>query len=112
MTSGPPEEGEAFFQATCQGYLIKVQAVPGAARTEVAGLYGDRLKVRLAAPPEKGAANRELLEFLARRLQLGKKAVRLLSGEASRAKVVVVDGLEPELRHRLRALLPPARPSP
>ncbi len=101
---------EAFFQATCQGYLIKVQVVPGAARTQVTGLLGDRLKVRVAAPPEKGAANRELLEFLARRLEVPKQAVRLASGSGSRAKVVAVDGLEPELRRRLLALLPPQAP--
>ncbi|MCL6621624.1 MAG: DUF167 domain-containing protein [Syntrophobacterales bacterium] len=97
---------EAFFAVTCQGYLVRVQAVPGAGRTEVAGLVGDRLKIRLAAPPEKGAANRELLAFLAARLGLPRQAVRLLHGAGSRAKLVAVDGLEPELWQRLRQLLP------
>lgn len=103
---------EAFFAVTCQGYLLRVQAVPGAGRTEVAGLYGDRLKIRLAAAPEKGAANRELVAFLAARLGVPAKAVRLLHGAASRAKLVAVDGLEPELRQRLRALLPESPESP
>ncbi len=98
-------EGEAFFQPTCQGFLLRLQVVPGAARTEVAGLLGDRLKVRVAAPPEKGAANQVLLAFLAQRLKIPKQAVRLCSGAGSRAKVVAVDGLDPDLRRRLQALL-------
>jgi len=78
---------------------------PGARRTEVAGQHGDRLKIRVAAAPEKGAANQELLAFLAARLQVPKSALRLASGAQSRAKVVEIAGLEPELRQRLEKLL-------
>jgi uncharacterized protein (TIGR00251 family) len=95
-----------FFQATCQGYVLLVHAVPGASRTEVAGLHGDRLKVKVAAPPVKGAANEELLAFLAKRLKLPKKAVHLLTGAASRAKTVAIHDLSPDLGERLRALWP------
>ena len=42
-----------FFLPTAQGYLLRLTVVPGAQRTQVVGLYGDRLKVRLAAPPGK-----------------------------------------------------------
>ena len=95
-----------FFQATSQGYLLRLTVAPGARRTEVVGLLGDRLKVRLAAPPEKGAANRELIAFLARELKLPKTALRLTGGSQSRAKVVEVLGLDPELQRRLQELLP------
>jgi uncharacterized protein (TIGR00251 family) len=95
-----------FFQATCQGFILRLTAAPGARRTEVVGLYGDRLKVRLAAPPEKGAANQELIAFLARELKIPKSAIRLLGGAQSRAKVVEVLGLDPELQNRLYALIP------
>jgi uncharacterized protein (TIGR00251 family) len=95
-----------FFQATRQGYLLRLTVAPGASRTEVVGLYGDRLKVRLAAPPEKGAANRELIAFLARELKLPKTAIRLTFGSQSRAKVVEILGLDPELARRLQELLP------
>ena len=54
----------SFFLPTGQGYVLRLMVVPGAQRTQVVGLYGDRLKLRLAAPPEKGAANRELIAFL------------------------------------------------
>ncbi|MFZ2087482.1 MAG: DUF167 domain-containing protein [Desulfobaccales bacterium] len=94
-----------FFLPTCQGYLVKIHVVPGARRTTVAGLHGDRLKVKVAAPPEKGRANEELLAFLARSLQVPLKALQLTSGASSRAKVVAVHDLSPDLKSRLLALL-------
>ncbi len=95
-----------FFQPTGRGYLLRLTVVPGARRTEVVGLYGDRLKVRVAAPPEKGAANQELLAFLARALRLPKTALRLALGAGSRSKVVEVHDLSPDLDQRLSNLLP------
>jgi uncharacterized protein (TIGR00251 family) len=95
-----------FFSPTCQGYLLKVHVVPGARQTAVAGLHGDRLKVKVASPPEKGRANQELLEFLARSLKVPLKAMHLTSGAASRAKVVTVHDLSPDLKSRLLALVP------
>ena len=94
-----------FYNPTCQGYLLKLHVVPGSRKTAVAGLHGDRLKVKVAAPPEKGRANEELLEFLARSLQVPRKVVHLASGAASRAKVVAVNDLSPDLRSRLAGLL-------
>jgi hypothetical protein len=97
----------SFFLPTCQGYRLLLLVTPGARRTQVVGLQGDRLKVRVAAAPEKGAANQELLAFLAARLQVPKSALRLAAGVQSRAKVVEVLGLEPELRGRLEKLIDP-----
>ena len=95
-----------FFQPTSQGYILRLTVVPGAQRTQVVGLYGDRLKVRLAAPPEKGAANRELIAFLARALNLPKSALKLTLGPQSRTKVVTVYDLSPDLGQRLGRLVP------
>jgi len=95
-----------FFLPTCQGYVLKLHVVPGAGKTAVAGLHGDRLKVKVAAPPEKGRANKELLNFLARSLKVPRQAVHLTVGATSRAKVVEIHDLSPELRSRLTSLLP------
>ena len=95
-----------FFLPTSQGYLVKVHAVPGASQTAVAGLHGGRLKVKVAAPPEKGRANEELLAFLARALKVPPNALHLTSGATSRTKVVAVHDLSPDLKSRLLALLP------
>ena len=67
--------------------------MPGAARTQVMGRLGQAIKVRVAAAPEDGAANREPTEFVAARLGLAKGAVALSAGAASRDKVLSVDGL-------------------
>ena len=100
-----------FFLPTGQGYLLRLTVVPGAQRTQVVGLYGDRLKVRLAAPPEKGSANRELIDFLARSLNLPKSSFRLTTGAQSRSKVVAVDDRSPDLRDRLSLLVPASKES-
>ncbi len=92
-----------------QGYILRLTAVPGAQRTQVVGLYGDRLKVRLAAPPEKGAANQELIVFLAKSLDLPKSSLKLTSGAQSRTKVVAVYDRSPELGERLERLVPEPR---
>ncbi len=101
----------SFFLPTGQGYLLRLTVVPGAQRTQVVGLHGDRLKVRLAAPPEKGAANRELIAFLARALNLPKSSLKLTLGAQSRTKVVAVYDRSPEVRDRLSRLAPDSSPS-
>jgi len=72
---------------------LSLHVQPGAKRTEFAGLHGDALKVRLAAPPVDGKANVCLQSFLAKFLEVPKSAVRLLAGESSRQKVVRIEGV-------------------
>ena len=71
---------------------------PGAKRTEVAGLHGDALKIRLAAPPIEGRANEALLKFIAESFGVPLRQVELKQGGQSRHKVVAVTGskVEPE----------------
>lgn len=63
---------------------------PGASRTEIAGEHGDRLKLRISAPPVEGAANRAVVEFVAERLNVARAAVTVVRGATSRAKTVAV----------------------
>lgn len=67
---------------------------PGAKKTEFAGLHGDALKIRLAAPPVDGKANEALVKFVAETLGLAKSAVCLKSGQTSRRKVLEVLGTD------------------
>lgn len=71
---------------------------PGAKRTEVAGLHGEALKIRLAAPPVEGRANEALLKFVAASFGVPLRQVELKQGGQSRHKVVAVTGsrIEPE----------------
>jgi uncharacterized protein len=96
----------AWIHPTGTGYLIKIHVAPGAADNRIVGLYGDRLKIRIAAAPEKGAANKTLLDFLAHRLDVPKSQLRLKSGARDRTKVVEIIGLEPQIRERLLSLWP------
>jgi uncharacterized protein (TIGR00251 family) len=72
---------------------LRIHVQPRASRTEIAGLHGDALKVRIAAPPAEGAANEALVRFLADRLGVPRGAVRLEAGRAARAKIVRVLGI-------------------
>lgn len=84
--------------------LLSIRAAPNAKRTACAGLMedGETWKIRLAAPPEDGRANTELLEWLAETLQVRKQALSLVSGASSRSKRVAVEGLDAaEARARL-----------
>lgn len=86
---------------------VRLKVVPGASRDEVLGPYGDRLKVRVSAPPEGGAANRALLALLAGRLRLSPGAVRLVSGAGTPLKVVGVRGASPQAVACALGLTPP-----
>ena len=71
---------------------------PGAKRTDVAGLHGEALKIRLAAPPIEGRANEALLKFIAESFGVPVRQVELKQGGQSRHKVVAITGskVEPE----------------
>ena len=71
--------------------ILELHVQPGASRTEFAGKHGERIKVRLAAPPQDGKANAALIEFLARHYGVPRRSVRITSGLKSRQKRVVID---------------------
>jgi uncharacterized protein (TIGR00251 family) len=95
-----------WLHPSSTGYLLKIQVVPGAAENKIIGPYGDRLKIRIAAIPEKGSANKTLLDFLAHRLGLTKNQVRLKSGGRDRSKLIEIVSSEPHLRELLLSLWP------
>lgn len=81
---------------------IALKVVPGAKRDEIAGPLGDRLKVRVAAPPEDGKANRAVCAVIAAALGIKPKSVSVVVGLASAEKIVRVEGVqESEVRRRL-----------
>jgi uncharacterized protein (TIGR00251 family) len=79
-----------------------VRVVPRASRSCVAGEHEGALRVRVAAPPIEGAANEELMRFLARALDVPPRAVEIVSGHTSKTKRVRVHGATPA---RLKSLL-------
>jgi uncharacterized protein (TIGR00251 family) len=76
-----------------EGALVIVSVLPRAARTEYAGVQGDAMKFRVAAPPVGGAANDALCAFLAERLGIPRSAVAVRAGHGSRRKRVLLKGV-------------------
>ncbi|HEY0171551.1 MAG TPA: DUF167 domain-containing protein [Pyrinomonadaceae bacterium] len=74
--------------------VFAVRVAPRASRTAAAGVHDGALKVRVAAPPVEGAANVELARFLSKAFGVPARAVEILSGHASKSKVVRVAGAE------------------
>ncbi len=85
----PPSGGPPGLIAT-----LTVHVVPRARATAVAGRHGDALKIRLAAAPVDGAANAELVRFLAERLNVPRGSVTIAAGHTGRRKTVRIDGIE------------------
>jgi hypothetical protein len=85
-----------------EGTIIALKVVPGASRERVVGPLGDRLKVAVQKPPEKGAANKAVCALLAKALGVRPADVRLLRGEARPEKDLLVLGMGPaEVAKRL-----------
>lgn len=72
----------------CATLTLHIQ--PGAKKTEVVGVHGDALKIRLAAPPVDGKANAALIAFVAETLGIPRSALELISGETSRRKRISI----------------------
>jgi uncharacterized protein (TIGR00251 family) len=86
----------AWIETTSEGARLRLRVLPRAGKDAVQGLHGDRLKVRLQAPPVDGKANKALLKFLARALGLPASRLALVSGETGREKTLLVRGVSPE----------------
>jgi uncharacterized protein (TIGR00251 family) len=82
------------YSARDRGLTFAVRIVPRASRTEIAGEYNGALRIRIAAPPVEGAANRELIRLLAKNFKLPQNAVEIVSGAGSRNKIVHVAGAD------------------
>jgi hypothetical protein len=72
---------------------LEVYIQPRASKTALAGMHDGLIKIRIAAPAVENAANRALIDFLAQRLGIAKRCVRIVSGSASRRKVLEIDGV-------------------
>ena len=70
--------------------MLDCHLQPGASRIGFAGLHGDRLKIRISAPPVNGKANSMLLAFLAKAFGVSKQQVMLVSGQTGRQKRVAI----------------------
>ncbi len=83
-------------QKVDDGVVFAVKVLPGSSKTAISGLHNSMLKIKVAAPAEKGKANKYLLEFLAKELGVKKNAVCIISGKTNPIKHIQIQGLCPE----------------
>jgi uncharacterized protein (TIGR00251 family) len=93
VSSGKPNVRRKAWQNTrnMPTVRIAVYVQPRAAKTALAGEHGGTIKIRIAAAPVDDAANEALIEFIAARLGIAKRRVRVVSGATGRRKVVEID---------------------
>ena len=83
----------SWVETRPDGVSLRLVIQPRASRTEAAGRLGDALKIRVAAPPVEGAANEELVAFLARALGVSRSAVSVTAGATGKRKTVRIEGV-------------------
>ncbi len=79
------------IQQAGNAVVFSVKVVPRSSKTTIAGVLGGMLKIKLAAPPEKGKANQSLIEFLADALGVKKNTVKITSGLTSPVKTIQIE---------------------
>ncbi len=93
------------------GVILAVHVQPGAGRTEVVGLHGAALKLRVAAPPADDRANAAVIDLVAKEFNVKRADVAITSGDKSRAKRLKLNGLDVQQASRVvERLLGPRRP--
>ncbi len=83
-----------MFMTSEDGMYLFVKIIPKAHKSEIIGWENDRLKIRIAAIPENGLANAELIRFLSSMLGIAKSQVILVQGEKSRLKKMLIKGVK------------------
>jgi len=97
---------ELAIKKNDNGLVIPVKVVPGSSRSRIAGLLGDSLKINLAAPPEKGKANKQIVKFLAETLNHPKSAITIISGSHDPHKqILIADMTAQELLTHLKPFI-------
>jgi len=91
IMAAPKKSPPAAAPASCR---LEVKVIPGASRDELVGTMGNAVKIKLRAPPVEGRANEALIEFLAEKLALSRRAISLERGDTSRQKLLRIDGLD------------------
>lgn len=77
---------------TNAGVILSIRTQPGSSKNRIIGEYGGRLKLAVTAAPEKGKANKAVIELLADTLRIHESSIHIISGESSRDKRVLIEG--------------------
>jgi len=77
-----------FYEVKEDHILLRIKAVPGSSLNKIAGIHDDALRIKIKAPAVEGAANKELIKFLAKTFRIAKSDVAIQKGETSKVKTV------------------------
>lgn len=96
-----------FFDITEKGILLRVRLTPNAAQVGMKGVFVDEknceyIKISVLSPPEKGKANKELVEMLAKKLKTPKSEIELVSGEVSHYKKLMIKKTDKTIVEKLK----------
>jgi uncharacterized protein (TIGR00251 family) len=83
------------WKETVEGIIIPIKVIPKAHKNEIVGWEHEELKVRIAAVPDQGKANEELIAFLAKEFKISKSMIKLVYGQSSRHKRICIAGIFP-----------------
>lgn len=83
------------------GIRLALKVTPNARRNEITGYKDGVIQIKVAAPPEKGKANKALIDLVAETLGIRKSSITIIKGETSRNKVVLIKGISSENISRL-----------
>lgn len=96
----PKNENPKWVTESSEGVILRLHIQPKASRSEISGEYGEgalvRLKIRIAAPPVDGEANRELILFLKKLTKIPASRISIIRGETGKIKDVFLHGVSQE----------------
>ena len=81
------------IRETAAGLEVRIHVQPRARRSELSGIHNGTLKIKVLAPPVDDAANRAIIEFFSSLLDISKSSIRITSGQKSRDKTLLIQGL-------------------
>jgi uncharacterized protein (TIGR00251 family) len=90
------ESLRSAVQQTSDGVILKLYVQPKARKAQIVAMHGDRLKIAVTEPPDKGKANEAVTQLIASVVRTAASNVRLIRGQTSRQKDLVISGLEYE----------------
>lgn len=82
-----------MLKQSAEGVIVPIKVIPKSSQSTLVGWESDELKVRLAAVPDKGQANTELIHFMAKFFNISKSQIKLISGQTSRHKRLLIVGM-------------------
>lgn len=84
------DPNKTFWTASKDHVILRIRVQPGAKKTEISGMHGDRLKIRIQSPPVDGKANDALIDFLRKFLKIKLSEIKIIRGEKSKDKDIKI----------------------